>query len=299
MFSPIRTQRIPRTVARSFFRFNSASSHSARGFVIGKYLVTGVAGGVAGGGTVLVAGYAWYHYSGTKQAVDTFRPAMKFLGQVGDLLDKHSAPSLVLEYLQKAAKAYVAFIPGAGFLVDIGFNAISETVDTHAEAANAILYKTYIDILNVVMKGGNEHRIGSVFDIATITQNLVKDMKGLGIKVAQPISQSLEIEKHAAAVRTAAASVLEEINKLEIEKRVSTVATSARDEIKSRGPAVQESLSKISQTTGNWIEQHGPRLWGKVEAKVEAKPASGVTECPDHEANHTNTTKDDCGKETS
>jgi len=56
MFSPIRTQRIPSTVARSFFRFNSASSHSARGFGIGKGLVIGAAAGVASGGTLLVAG---------------------------------------------------------------------------------------------------------------------------------------------------------------------------------------------------------------------------------------------------
>jgi len=55
MFSPIRTQRIPSTVARSFFRFNSASSHSARRFDIGKCLITGAAAGVAGGGTLLVA----------------------------------------------------------------------------------------------------------------------------------------------------------------------------------------------------------------------------------------------------
>jgi len=169
-----------------------------------------------------------------KQTVDTFRPAMRFLGQVGDLLGKNSAPSQVLEYLRQAAKAYVAFLPGAGFLVDIGFDSISETVDTHAEEANAILYQAYIDILNVVMKGGDEHRLGSAVDIATITQNLVKDMKGLGIKVAQPISQIIEIEKHAAAVSSAAASALEEI--------------------KSRGPAVQDSLSKISQTVATIIK---------------------------------------------
>jgi len=192
-----------------------------------------------------------------KQAVDTFRPAMGFLGQAADQLGNNSAPSQVLEYLRQAAKAYVAFLPGAGFLIDIGFNAISQTVDTHAEAANAILDKAYTDILNVVMKGGDEHQIGSAVDIATITRNLVKDMKDLGIKVAQPISQSLEIEKHTVAVGTAAASALDEIKKLEIEKRVSTAATSALDEIKSWSPgrpAVQESLNKISQTVPTIIK---------------------------------------------
>jgi len=47
----------------------------------------------------------------------------------------------------------------------------------------------------------------------------------------------------------------------------------------------------------NWIEQHGRRLWGKVEVEIEAKP--GVTECPDDGAHNMNTTTNDCGKETS
>jgi hypothetical protein len=55
-------------------------------------------------------------------------------------------------------------------------------MDTHAEA-NAILNKAYIDIFGVVMKGSDEHWIGSAVDIVAITRNLLDDMKDLGIKV--------------------------------------------------------------------------------------------------------------------
>jgi len=238
---------MPGTLAHSskFFRPNSSStSHPARHFNgFGKSVVIGATAGVAGAGTLLAAGthniychlfyspfpggYALYHLSGMRQAVDTFRPAVDFLGQAKVQLDKHSAPSQVLGYLRQAAKNYVAFLPGTGWLVDKCFDTISQTVDTHAEEANAILNKAYMDILKVVMKGGNEHRVGSAIDILAIIRTLLKDMKGLGIKAGQPISQELEIEKHAATVSTAATSVL--------------VA------IKSRGPAVQKSLSDFSE----------------------------------------------------
>lgn len=222
---------MPGTLAHSlkFFRPNSSStSHPARHFNgFGKSVVIGATAGVAGAGTLLAAGYALYHLSGMKRAVDTFRPAIDFLGQAKVQLDKHSAPSQVLGYLRQAAKNYVAFLPGAGWLVDKCFDTINQTVDTHAEEANAILNMAYMDIFKVVMKGGNEHRVGSAIDILAITRTLLKDMKGLGIKAGQPISQNLEIEKHAATFSTAATSVL--------------VA------IESRRPAIQKSLSDLSE----------------------------------------------------
>lgn len=264
MISLLARSRGQRILSRSFFRLSSTSSHPPRRFGFGRsFLIAGV----AGGGTLLVAGYALYHYSGMKRVVNTFNPAIKFLGQARDQLNKDTAPSQVLGYLRQAAKAYVAFLPGAGFLVDRSFDAISQTVDDHAEEANTILNKAYVDILKVVVKGGDENRMGSVVDILAITRNLLKDMKDLGIKAGQPISQKLEMEKHAATISTAAISAL--------------------DEIKSRSPGVQESLSKISKQTTNWIGEHGPQSW----QKVEAKPAA--TEGPEG----TNTAENDCRKE--
>jgi len=226
-----------------------------------------------------------------KRAIHTFKPAMRSLGQAGDQLNKNGAPSLILRYLRQAAKAYVVlnFHPGAGPLVDITFDAIDQAVDTHAEEANAILNKAlnkaYVDILRVVKEGGYEHRMGSAFDILAITRNLLKDMKELGIEVeikkhASTIStaatsalEKLEIEKHAATIGTAVTSALDEVKKLEIEKRAATIGTavtsaldgvkklekhptvaSALDEIKSRGPAAQESLSKISKKVATIIK---------------------------------------------
>jgi len=285
-----RTQRIPSTLTRSFFRLNS-TSHSTGRVGIGKSIVFGVAAGVAGGGTLLVGGthniciviysdihpllggYALYHYSGMKRTVDTFNPAMRSLGQARDQLNKNGDPSLILAFLRQAAKAYVAFLPGTGFLVDIIFNAIDQAVDTHAKEANSILNealnKAYIDFLRVVKKAGDEHRMGSAVDILAIARNLLKDMKALGIEV--------EIKKHASTIRTAATSALGEIKKLEIEKHAATIGTAATsavtsaldevkklekhpaitpavDEIKSRSPAAQESLSKISKKVATIIK---------------------------------------------
>jgi hypothetical protein len=204
-----------------------------------------------------------------KRTVDTFNPAMRSLGQAGDQLNKNGDPSLILVFLRQAAKAYVAFLPGVGILVDITFDAIDRAADTHAKEANAIfnkaLNKAYMDILSVVKKAGDEHRMGSAVDILAIARNLLKDMKALGIEV--------EIEKHAKTISTAATSALDEIKKLEIEKHAATIGTavtsaldevkklekhpavaSARDEIQRRSPAAQESLSKISKKVATIVK---------------------------------------------
>ena len=221
------------------------------------------------GHSPLLEGYAFYHYSGMKQTVDTFNPAMRSLGQAGDQLNKNGDPSLILALLRQAAKANVAFFPGAGILVDIIFDAIDQAVDTHATEANVILNKAlnkaYVDILRVIKKAGDEHRMGSAVDILVIARNLLKDMKALGIEV--------EIEKHASTIRTAATSALDEIKKLDVEKHAATIGTavtsaldevkkleehpavaSARDEIKRRSPVAQESLSKISKKVATTIK---------------------------------------------
>ena len=202
---------------------------------------------------------------------------MRSLGQARDQLNKNAPPSLVLGYLRQAAKTYVAIYPGAGFLVDIAFNVIDQTVDTHAEEANAILNKVYTDILRIVKKGGNEHRMGSFFDILAIARNPLKD---------------IEIEKHAASISTAATSALDEIKKLEIKKHAATIATaatSALDEIKNREiekHAAKAATSALDEIKKLEVEKHAATISTAVTStldgiKLEIKKHAAVTSALD------------------
>ncbi|KAF8971052.1 hypothetical protein BDZ97DRAFT_1334661 [Flammula alnicola] len=102
------------------------------------------------------------------------------------------APSQVLGYLRQAAKAYVSYVPGAGFLVDRTFDAIDDAVDAHTDEANTIIRKAYDDILNVVQRDGNNHKTSSAVEILSITRRLLKELKELGVKSKSPgVSQAL------------------------------------------------------------------------------------------------------------
>ena len=155
--------------------------------------------------------YGLYHYTGLKKAVDTFGPAVGYLTQARDRLATDKIPSHALNYLREAAKAYVAYIPGAGFLVDRTFDRLDETVDAHAEEANAIIGQAYTDIVQIVQQGGNRHETFSVLEILSVCRRLVKELGALGLKAGQPLAERLELDKKMAAVSASASSLVETV----------------------------------------------------------------------------------------
>ncbi|KDR75351.1 hypothetical protein GALMADRAFT_249397 [Galerina marginata CBS 339.88] len=221
---------------QSFNRLNSSSS--TRRYHLGYAALRGVVATLAGTGTILVAGYAFYHFSGAKKAVDTFKPAMFFLGQTREKLAKE-APSQALAYLRQAAKAYVAFLPGAGFVVDRGFDALGDVVDAHADEANAITKKAYDEILEVVSKDGNDHSTSSAVQIITITRRLVRELTALGLKAGKPVSEKLELERRASDVGAAAGAFYQDV------KSKTPVAFQAFEQLKDKVKKAPKSDNRI------------------------------------------------------
>lgn len=134
---------------------------------------------------------------------------MAFLRQTDQDLAKR-APIQALHHLRQAAKAYVAYLPGAGFLVDRAFDVADDVVATHSEDATAIISQAYRNILQVVQQGENEHKTSAALQIVSIARRLLKDLTALGVKAGKPISDQLDLEQKAGAVSAAAGSLYQE-----------------------------------------------------------------------------------------
>ncbi|KAJ3518124.1 hypothetical protein NLJ89_g41 [Agrocybe chaxingu] len=231
MLSRLRSQQIPSGAVLLFSRRNSTLSNRSffRHFTLG--VLVGTTGGLALVGT---AGYGIYHYSGLKRAVDTFTPAALLLKKTKEQLATEKIPTRALNYLRQAVKAYVAYIPGAGFLVDRAFDSAEEVVGPRADEANAIIAKAYEDVFLVVQTGRNEHRPSSVVQILSICRQLVKDLTALGARAGAPIAERLELEKRMQEIGSSADALVQGA--------------------KSKLPEVQQSVEKLGEKVGECVD---------------------------------------------
>lgn len=90
---------------------------------------------------------------------------MAILMQTRENMKTDSLPSHILGHLRQAAKAYVAYYPGAGIIVDIIFNQIDQTVDLHGEKSWVVINQALSDFFKIVHHGENNHEGHSVLEI--------------------------------------------------------------------------------------------------------------------------------------
>ncbi|PPQ89503.1 hypothetical protein CVT25_012175 [Psilocybe cyanescens] len=241
-----------------FQRRNYSIVKSSRPRILpSKAFLGGLVGGFAGVGSIVLTGYAYYHYSGAKKVVDNVQPAMAWLGQTRENLAK-DAPAQALKYLREAAKAYVGSIPFAGFLLDKAFDAIGDVVQPHSEEANAIIWRAYEDISTIIQEKGNEHRTDGAWRIVSVTRRLLNELTALGLKAGQPLSDKLELERRAANAGARASAMYQAVK-----SSTPSVVENMKEKVKSMvllqptpnpGPEVSSS-EKTSQETIQKIDE--------------------------------------------
>lgn len=107
------------------------------------------------------AGYAFYHWSGLKDAVDFVRHPIQILKQKAVAInpaDQSENTAQLFTVLRQAAKAYVVGIPGAGILVDVAFNEVEKVVNTHKNEVRAILKVTLEEIQEAAKARGRDSK---------------------------------------------------------------------------------------------------------------------------------------------
>ncbi|KAL5528656.1 hypothetical protein ACEPAF_7792 [Sanghuangporus sanghuang] len=172
------------------------STASPSGSFSGGFDASHVAAGVAGGLTVVLAGYAWYHTSGLKNVVRTTKDMKSYLQSTRDkVLTKANEtarnPSQALSNLRSIAKSYTFYIPGAGSYIDDTFNELEYLYETHAGEMDLILRETTDEVIRAAQNGRPDAETAR--NVSSIVGNAIRRMKELGGKVG-----STALDRHPA-----------------------------------------------------------------------------------------------------
>jgi hypothetical protein len=101
-----------------------------------------------------------------------------------------------LAYLRKAAKSYVAIVPGAGFFVDSAFDSVDEVFDAHQEEANAITQRAYDEVRAITRQ--NDDSLETAVKVTDVLKKYLVDLHGLGMKAGGSVINPMW-EKYPAA----------------------------------------------------------------------------------------------------
>jgi len=138
-----------RTVAP--YRWQSTQSAANQGGQ-GSNLSAAVAGGL----TVLIGGFAWYQFSGTREVISTAQDAAKKAQELKEKVKKagESAENVdeTLKYLRSAS---AAFIPGSAPFLGKIFDQIEEVSKEHGDEVKKVFQETYDDFEKLTKKEGH------------------------------------------------------------------------------------------------------------------------------------------------
>jgi len=176
---------------RALLRYQSTTTGSSSS--AGSY----VAAGVAGGAVVILAGYTWYHVSGTRAAVNTARSAADYYQQTKRTVVENAPknPNEVIEFFRKTAKTYAGLIPGAGSYIDSMFDTLDQLHETHGEDVNKVLQKGYDDVTKIIKENDGGINVDTGMKIMEVLNRSMNELQEVGKKAGQDAFKTLT-EKH-------------------------------------------------------------------------------------------------------
>lgn len=164
-------------------RFNSSTSSSANGAATNP-----LTAGLIGGFTTLGVAYAWYHFSGAKQAVNLAKSGVNAYESVKqNVKEKTPEPTEALKFLRSTIDQYIGLIPGAKPYVDSLFQDLDQLSERHGNKVNEILSRTYNEIKDAT-KGGLNAETGQ--KVLQILQQRVREIRSLASDVSDDIMKA-------------------------------------------------------------------------------------------------------------
>ncbi|CAG7953602.1 unnamed protein product [Penicillium salamii] len=129
-------------------RFQSTASNASGGN-------SALVGGLTGGAAAFVAGYAWYHFSGTKSLVATSKQAQDYFEQAKQTVaEKTPEPHAAYGWLKDTVKSYAGFIPGASSYVDSAFDDLEKIRKDHGKEFDQVIGDAYRELQDLTKKEG-------------------------------------------------------------------------------------------------------------------------------------------------
>lgn len=165
--------RLPNTRLQSTSSAGSTSTNPA------------LVGGLAGGTAAIVAGYAWYHFSGAKTFIKTSKEAQSYLNQAKQTIaEKTPEPNAAFQWLRDTAKSYATLIPGGRDYVDSTFTKLDKIQHEHGEEFDKVVKDAYNE-LKEISKGGLN--VDTALEASRALQKYLNRLLELGGDAAEDI----------------------------------------------------------------------------------------------------------------
>jgi hypothetical protein len=104
-------------------------------------------GGLVGGGSVTLLGYAYYHYSGASTIVNiTYSAKQKFEDALKKSTEKIPEPNEVIQWLRKTVTSYAGFVPCGKNFVNTAFGDIEAIQRKYPEKVDGIITNAYNEV---------------------------------------------------------------------------------------------------------------------------------------------------------
>lgn len=142
-------------------------------------------------------GYAWYHFSGAKTAVDASKAAANYYQETKRAIAENAPknPSEVIEFLRKNTKSYAGLIPGASSYIDSTFDTFDQLHQNHGDEVNRVLQEGYDDIHKIIQESGNGVSVETGMKVMGVLHKRMGELEEVGKKVGQDVFKTLS-EKH-------------------------------------------------------------------------------------------------------
>ncbi|KAI0743833.1 hypothetical protein C8Q80DRAFT_1183375 [Daedaleopsis nitida] len=172
---------------RTFQRFQSTS-----GTPPPSYGASHVVAGVGGGAVVLLGGYAYYHMSGAKKAVDASRTVSAYYQQTKDAVAANApnSPNEALTQLRNFAQSYLVMIPGARSHIDAVFDTVDQLHESHGEEVDRLVSGTYQELRDIV-RDANTVDAAMAMKILEVLRKRSSELQELGKKAGKDAFGSL------------------------------------------------------------------------------------------------------------
>lgn len=126
---------------------------------------------------VCVLGFAWYHFSGTRQMVSTAQAGVKKAQELKDAVkDKAGDSAQTLKYLRSAS---ATLIPGSAPFLGKVFDQIEEISNEHGDEVKKIFEETYSEFEKLAKEGSLDPKTaGKAVDILQKRVKQIQDLAG-------------------------------------------------------------------------------------------------------------------------
>ncbi|KAL6242357.1 hypothetical protein RBB50_010905 [Rhinocladiella similis] len=166
-------------------RFQSTSSGNAASSSSSSTGSGAVVGGIAGGATAFLAGYLWYHFSGTKSIVNSVQQARSYVNSAfKKTTEAAPEPNEAVEWLKETVKTYTKMIPGASKYVDSAFDDLEKIRAKHGDEVDKIIKDTYNELKGVTNKGFSVEAVSEAWDVI---QKCFSRISALAVDAGQDI----------------------------------------------------------------------------------------------------------------